>query len=134
LMGLLDECSSQDTIETLRQKLASKYQPQFEDKLALTAARSTELEKQRKTKITVTLLDESNTPFLVCDTLKEGIKWPVDATVTSAQRVIAPFPSDFLHQQPPNCYQRSSASSRRKQTNSSSRHRFCFHLDVCPPI
>ena len=86
LMGLLDDCSSQDTIETLRQKLASKYQPQYEDKLALTAARSTELEKQRKTKITVTLLDESNNPFLVCDTLKEGIKWPVDATETSAQR------------------------------------------------
>jgi len=82
LMGLLDECSSQDTIETLRQKLAFKYQPQFEDKLALTKARAAELKKEKKTKITVSLFDDSNTLIPVCELFQQGFSANTSSSVS----------------------------------------------------
>ena len=82
LMGLLDDCSSQDTIETLRQKLASKYQPQYEDKLALTTARAAELKKEKKTRITVSLFDESNALIPVCELFQQGFSANTSASVS----------------------------------------------------
>ena len=88
LVSLFDDCSSQDTIESLREKLDCKYRPQYEDKLTLTDKRFQELEKQKKAKISVKLLDETNNPFFLLDNLKEGftINWPVDASLTTSQR------------------------------------------------
>jgi hypothetical protein len=82
LMGLFDDCSSQDTIETLRQKLASKYHLEYEDKLTLTNARTAELRKQKKTKITVSLFDESNTLIPVCELFQQGFSANTSASVS----------------------------------------------------
>ena len=86
LVPLFDDCNSQDPLKTLREKLNLKYRPQYEDKLILAANRSAELEKQKNTKITVSLLEETNISLL--DSLKEGFTtdWPLDTPLTSAQR------------------------------------------------
>ena len=72
LVSLFDDCNTQDTIETLRQKLDLKYRQLYEDKLELTADRFEELEKQIKTKITISLLDETNNRLPTCELFRKG--------------------------------------------------------------
>ena len=90
-VSLFDDCATQDTIETLREKLDWKYQSQYDGKLTATDLFYAELEKQKKTKITVSLLDESNNPFAFLDSLKSlrdgfTINWPVDNSQSSSQK------------------------------------------------
>ena len=85
LVSLFDDCSSQDTIETLREKLDKKYKPQYEEKLTLTADRFTELKKQKKTRITISLLDETNNLIPTCKLFRDGfsLDHPGSASMTT---------------------------------------------------
>lgn len=63
LASLFDVANQEDTIETLKERLRNESSLLYEDKIKLTAAETSEMESQKKSRIAVGIFDELNKPF-----------------------------------------------------------------------
>ena len=77
LISLLDESTSGDTIETLKERMDIKYRLPYEGKLALASTQVAEIEKQQKFRIAINLLDSANNSNSFWDPIQGGftINW-----------------------------------------------------------